>query len=105
MLARFRRSLIIGLFFLQLAIAHAASAPFTLQHPIQDKNFYLLSLIENDARVRAAITADPAISGITAERQSAAAYAQSACEGDAICLLKSFLRVGRGEQMRLCRIC
>jgi hypothetical protein len=91
MLARSRRLLIIGLFFLQLTFAHAAATPFTLQHPVQDKNFYLLSLIENDARVRAAIAADPAISGIAAKRQSAAAYAQSACKGDATCLLKPFL--------------
>ena len=91
MLARFVRSLIIGLFFLQVAIAHAASAPLTLQHPVEDKNFCLLSLIENDARVRDAIAADRAISGIAAERQSAAAYAQSTCKGGATCLLKSYL--------------
>lgn len=93
MLARCARSLSIAffLFFLQLATARAGIAPLPLQHPVQDKNFYLLSLIENDAGARNAIAADPAIAAIVAERESAATYAQSACKGEAPCLLKSFL--------------
>jgi len=92
MLARSVRALIIAsIFILQISAAGAASTAFTLQHPVQDKNYYLLSLIENDAGVRNAIAADPELSRFASERQGAAAFAQSSCKGDAACLLKSFL--------------
>ncbi len=48
-----------------LLFAGAASAqqhaPLKLESPVQDKNFYLLSLIERTPAVRAAIRADPAL--------------------------------------------
>lgn len=93
MLPRFMRSLIVATIFftLHLAAAHAASSPLALKHPVQDKNFYLLSLIENDAKASNAIAADHTIFSIVTERRSAAAAAQKSCKNDSACLLKSLL--------------
>jgi len=47
-------------------------APVKLQSPLQDKNFYLLSMIERSPAVRAAVNADPALARIASARMSAA---------------------------------
>jgi len=42
-----------------LRAADPAKAPLALRSPVQDKNFYLLSMIERTPAVRAATRSDP----------------------------------------------
>lgn len=87
------RSLVLAFFvlFLQFAAAQASSAPLELQHPVQDKNFLLLSLLEQDAKVQQALAADRSIAAIASEREGAVAEAETDCKGDPVCLVKSYL--------------
>ena len=64
--------------------------PLVLTSPVQDKNFYLLSLMERDKEVLRAINADPMLGRITRERKEAAARAWQACTGDVACYLAPF---------------
>jgi uncharacterized SAM-binding protein YcdF (DUF218 family) len=70
-------------------VAQALHEPLPLHLPVQDKDFYLLSLFEKDPKVRTAIAADKDIAQVTAERQHGLILAQQACKGDAICTIKA----------------
>jgi DUF218 domain len=62
-----------------------------MQHPLQDKNFYLLTLLEQDKAAQHAVMADAAIVQITNERQNIEAAAEKSCKGNAVCLIKNFV--------------
>jgi len=75
---------------------------------VQDKDFYLLTLLEGLPRARAAILADPALQAEAQARRAAVAAARRACEGDPDCLVEAYLwsdeataRVGRALLARL----
>jgi hypothetical protein len=66
-----------------------AAAPLSLTHPVQDKNFYLLSLLERLPAVRAAVLRDPALSAIAAGKRGALAKAALSCEADLECYARA----------------
>ena len=61
--------------------------PLVLTSPVQDKNFYLLSLMERDKEVLRAVNADPVLSRITRERKEAVARAWQTCTDEVACYL------------------
>jgi hypothetical protein len=71
-------------FALLLLLSAAAPAPVALQNSVQDKNFYLLSLIESTPSVKKAVAEDPVLSHlrpgyqITSAESAEAARALSA---------------------------
>jgi len=66
-------------------------APLHVQHGVQDKNFYLLSAIENDPKVRLALLEDKGLSEISVERQQYLGLTLRSCKGDAVCTTRSLL--------------
>ncbi len=72
-------------------LAQVAPKPLPLQHAIQDKNFYLLSAIENDSKARAALLADKELQEVGAERRQYLSLALRSCKGNAICTMRSLL--------------
>jgi DUF218 domain len=79
-----------------LAVPHpfygqAIDRPLPLHAALQDKDFYLLSLLQADPRVRTTLMADQSLSLISAERQRFLAWSLKTCKGDAVCTLKSLL--------------
>jgi hypothetical protein len=74
-----------------VGFAQAVPRPLQLQHAVQDKNFYLLSAIENDPKVRSALLADTDLSEISAERKQYLGLALRSCKGDAVCTMRSLL--------------
>ncbi|QOY87207.1 YdcF family protein [Paludibaculum fermentans] len=77
------------LFLSLLAQAAPRPAPLTLHHPVQDKNFYLLSSIEQTPSVRALIQADPGLAQLAAAKRAALADAPRACAADVECYAKA----------------
>lgn len=78
---------------LGLSLASAAEplrAPVRLESPVQDKNFYLLSLLERTPDVRDAVKAEPALSRIAAERLAALDKAAKRCNLDLDCYAAAF---------------
>jgi DUF218 domain len=65
-------------------------APVRLEAPVQDKNFYLLSLLERTPDVRDALKAEPALARIAAERLSALDKAAKTCNLDLDCYAAAF---------------
>ena len=59
--------------------------PVALWNPMADKNFYLLSALDNTPSIHAAIKADPALSAITAARLAAMVHAAETCGLDLDC--------------------
>ena len=74
-----------------VGFSQVVPGPLPLQHAIQDKNFYLLSAIENDPKVRPPLLADKDISEISAARQQYLGLALRSCKGDAVCTMRSLL--------------
>jgi len=79
-----------------LALAPIGSAqivpkPLRLEHAIQDKNFYLLSAIENDSKVRSALLADKELQEIAAERKQYLGLSLRSCKGNAVCTMRGLL--------------
>ncbi len=70
--------------------------PLVLTSPVQDKNFYLLSLMERDKEILRAVDADPVLSRITRERKEAVARAWQTCTDEVVCYLAPF-RVTEAE--------
>lgn len=70
---------------LLLAPAWAQVAPIAWQTPVQDKNFYLLSLMQRDANVRASLLADPALRRIAETKRDALTKAAAGSCADAAC--------------------
>ena len=56
---------------LLLILTAVTPAPVHLTEPVQDKNFYLLSLIESTPGARQAVAADPVLSSLHPESQFA----------------------------------
>jgi hypothetical protein len=55
-----------------LQTAGPAPHPVPLHAPLQDKNFYLLSLIEQNDALKTAIRPDPVLAAMTAKRLAVA---------------------------------
>ena len=68
-----------------------APRPLPMHDAVQDKDFYLLSLLENNPRVRDALAKDKALTEIAAERQRFLASGIQSCKGNAVCAVKGFL--------------
>lgn len=69
--------------------SQALHNPLPIHSPLQDKNFYLLSLLDQDTEVRNAIVADKALNGMGAERERFLSYSAAHCKKDAVCVLKA----------------
>jgi hypothetical protein len=70
--------------------AEPLRAPVRLDTPVQDKNFYLLSLLERTPDVREAVKAEPALARIAAERLAALDKAAKTCNLDLDCYAAAF---------------
>jgi len=96
-----RRSLPSLVFYCLLASLHGTAgeplrAPVRLQAPVQDKNFYLLSMLERTPDARDAVKAEPALARIAAERLTALDKAAKTCNLDLSCYAAAF--AWSGEQ-------
>jgi hypothetical protein len=65
--------------------------PLPMHNAVQDKDFYLLSLLQNDPQVRDALVKDKKLAEIAAERQRFLAAGMQSCKGNAVCVVKGFL--------------
>lgn len=84
--------LTVGLLFAcRCAVAQPSAQPLPMHHPLEEKNFYLLTAIEDDSASAAAVTADADLQRLAAERRSAARNAVRLCAGDAKCQVESLL--------------
>jgi hypothetical protein len=81
------------------AIAQAVTKPLPLHATLQDKDFYLLSTLQDDSGVRALLTADKALGQVSAERQQFLTQALRTCKGNAVCTLRSL--VWTDEEIRI----
>jgi hypothetical protein len=72
-------------------IAQVATKPLSLHDAVQDKDFYLLSLLQANTGVRNSLIADKTLGQISAERQLFLAQSLRMCKGNAACTLKGFL--------------
>lgn len=82
---------VFSLTFCSSAISQVARRPLLLHDPVQDKNFYLLSLLEEDGSVHHALRTDPALAAISAERDRSLTRSLDSCGEDATCALPSLL--------------
>jgi hypothetical protein len=73
-----------------LAAAQPLRAPVRLEAPVQDKNFYLLSMLERTPEVRDAVKAEPALARIAAERLAALDKAVKTCDLNLDCYAAAF---------------
>jgi hypothetical protein len=65
--------------------------PLPLHSAVQDKDFYLLSVLQSDPQVRGILTTDLALKAISTERERSLALSVRLCKGDAVCNLKALL--------------
>lgn len=77
------------LFLSLLAQAAPRPAPLILHHPVQDKNFYLLSSIEQNPSVRALIQADPDLARLANTKRTALTAAPQACAANVECYARA----------------
>ncbi len=70
--------------------AEPLRAPVRLESPVQDKNFYLLSMLERTSDTRDAVKADPTLARIAAERLAALDKAAKTCNLDLDCYAAAF---------------
>ena len=73
------------------AAVSPAKKPLPLHAPIQDKNFYLLSLFQTNGEVRSALMADETLSQINATRQQRLKKALQICQNDPSCALQTLV--------------
>ena len=73
-----------------LVAAHPLRAPIPLAAPVQDKNFYLLSMLERTPEVRNAVKAEPTLARLAAERLAALDKAAKTCNLDLDCYAAAF---------------
>src|SRR5262249_20115758 len=66
-------------------LSEAKRAPIAMQSPVQDKNFYLLSLLEPTTAVRQGIKNDAALRQIAEAKRAKLAGAAAICEADVAC--------------------
>ena len=69
--------------------AQPPARPLPLHHPLEEKNFYLLTSIEDDSAVAAILAADRDLQHLAAERRTAARNALKSCQDDARCQVES----------------
>lgn len=62
-----------------------AHQPLSMEHPVEDKIFYLLASLQKDAKARSAIDADPVLSRLHSESLQTLDKAIRSCGEDAIC--------------------
>jgi hypothetical protein len=74
-----------------VSFSQAVARPLPMSSPVQDKNFYLLSVLQKDADVRRALAADQEVAAISAERERSVARAVSSCKQNVDCTLKYLL--------------
>jgi len=72
------------------AVSQPIRVPVRLQAPVQDKNFYLLSMLERTPEVRDAVKAEPSLSRIATERLAALDKAAKTCDLDIACYAAAF---------------
>jgi hypothetical protein len=87
------RSLQIGCLLAGLcgfAAAQPLHVSVRLEAPVQDKNFYLLSMLERTPDVRDAVSAEPTLARIAAERLAALDKAAKTCNLDLDCYAAAF---------------
>jgi len=72
------------------ASAGPLHAPVRMESPVQDKNFYLLSMLERTPEVRDAVRAEPALARIAAERMAALDQAAKTCSLNLDCYAAAF---------------
>lgn len=65
--------------------AEPAKSPVALHSPVQDKNFYLLSMLERSAAVRQVAKADPTLAALTEAKRASLERAVSSCGADLEC--------------------
>jgi hypothetical protein len=70
--------------------AQPLPAPVKLTAPVQDKNFWLLSLLERAAAASDAVKNDPALARLAAERAAALDKASKTCALDLACYAAAF---------------
>ncbi len=58
---------------------------------VEDKNFYLLTVLAGLPKARSALATDPHLRAETVARRSALAAARQTCQGDPDCLVKAYL--------------
>ena len=88
------RRLLPAAFFLMLSsssFAQPAKRPLPLHVAIQDKDFYLLSVLQRDAQMRTVLTGDKALGQVSAERQGFLKQSLRTCKGNAVCTLRALL--------------
>ena len=73
-----------------VAAAQPLHAPVRFEAPVQDKNFYLLSMLERTPDVRDSVKAEPALARIAAERLAALDKAAKTCNLDLDCYTAAF---------------
>jgi hypothetical protein len=91
---RFLRRILPAVF--AVAVSHASfsqaiARPLRMHAPAQDKNFYLLSLLQQNPPVRTVLMSDPTLALVVAERERFVAFSLRTCKQDPICTLKAFL--------------
>jgi hypothetical protein len=79
-----------------LALSHASfsqvvARPLPMHTPVQAKNFYLLSLLQQNPQVRAVLESNPTLALVAAERERFVAFSLRACKQNPVCTLKAFL--------------
>lgn len=72
-----------------LAAAEPAHAPVTMRHPLQDKNYFLLSAIQRTPAVRALLQADPALAQLATTKRTALLGSTQSCAAEVACYAKS----------------
>lgn len=72
-----------------LAFAQPSPKPLPLLHAMQDKNFYLFSVIQSNPRVRSRLTQDKTLRELATERRESVKQAIQFCKGNAVCTMKS----------------
>lgn len=65
--------------------------PLSAQNAVEEKNFFLLSLLEKDSQVRTDLATDKELSAIVLERKHYREMAARSCESDVPCALRPFL--------------
>ena len=82
--------ILLGIAAAQQKTVEPSRAPVKLEAPVQDKNFYLFSMIERTPEVRAAVSGDPTLARIDRARISALDDAAKSCRTDLGCYASRF---------------
>jgi hypothetical protein len=75
----------------QASFSQSVAKILPLASPLQDKNFYLLSLLQKNAEVRRALVADQEIAEISVERKRSVERELAQCKENVACTLKGLL--------------